>query len=92
MKTVLTVALVLGALATWAPPVQAQSDDERAHAHFMAAQSYMDQGRYEDAAEQFEESYRLSQREELLRNAGARVRARREVRRGDRTARRLARG
>ncbi len=68
MMRVLATALVVLTLSSVSSVVAAQSDDERAHGHFLAARSYMDQGRYEDAAEQFRESYRLSERPELLLN------------------------
>lgn len=45
-----------------------QSDDERARSHFMAARSYADQARWDDAVAQFEEAYRLSRRPEMLLN------------------------
>ncbi len=44
------------------------SDDEQARTHFMAGTSYFDQARYEEAAAEFEESYRLSGRGLLLVN------------------------
>jgi tetratricopeptide (TPR) repeat protein len=44
------------------------TDDERAQAHFRAGSSYFDQRRFVDAAEQFEEAYRLSGRLPLLLN------------------------
>lgn len=44
------------------------SDDERARQHFEAARSYYDQARYEDAEREFQESFRLSRRVELLVN------------------------
>jgi hypothetical protein len=53
------------------PPAVAHaqvSDDERARMHFEAGRSYYDQARYEDAEREFMESYRLSQRIELLVN------------------------
>lgn len=43
--------------------------DEQARAHFRAARSLYDLGRFRQAAEAFEEAYRLSQRPELLFNA-----------------------
>jgi Tfp pilus assembly protein PilF len=47
------------------------SDDERARGHFLAGSSYFDQGRYDQAAEQFETAYSLSPRSQLLLNAAA---------------------
>lgn len=71
--TALRLAVLAGALlvATLgpAPAAAQQSDDERARAHFLAGRSYMEQARYDDAAEQFQEAYRLSQRPEMLMNA-----------------------
>lgn len=46
----------------------AQGDTERARAHHEAGVSYFDQGRYEEAAEQFQEAYALSGRHHLLLN------------------------
>jgi tetratricopeptide (TPR) repeat protein len=46
----------------------AQSDDERARGHFRAGASYFDQRRFELAAREFEEAYRLSERPALLLN------------------------
>jgi tetratricopeptide (TPR) repeat protein len=69
MMRVLAGTLLVLVLSSVTSMVAAQSDDERAHGHFLAGRSYMDQGRYEDAAEQFQESYRLSERPELLLNA-----------------------
>jgi tetratricopeptide (TPR) repeat protein len=68
MMRVLASALLVLVLSSVTSMVAAQSDDERAHGHFLAGRSYMDQGRYEDAAEQFQESYHLSERPELLLN------------------------
>ena len=47
---------------------RAQSDDERARLHFQAGVSYFEQGRYEDALREWQESYRLSDRHVLLMN------------------------
>lgn len=63
--------MLLVAIATLfvALPAAAQvSDDEQARMHFMAGTSYFDQARYEEAAQEFEESYRLSGRGVLLVN------------------------
>lgn len=43
--------------------------DEQARAHFRAGRSLYDLGRFRQAAQEFEEAYRLSQRPELLFNA-----------------------
>jgi tetratricopeptide (TPR) repeat protein len=45
-----------------------QSDDERARTHFEAGRSYYEQAQYEDATREFQESYDLSGRPELLLN------------------------
>jgi tetratricopeptide (TPR) repeat protein len=49
-------------------PVRAQTDDERARTHFEAGRSYYEQAQYEDAAREFQESFDLSGRPELLLN------------------------
>jgi tetratricopeptide (TPR) repeat protein len=49
-------------------PVHAQTDDERARTHFEAGRSYYEQAQYEDATREFQESYDLSGRAELLLN------------------------
>lgn len=49
-------------------PVHAQTDDERARTHFEAGRSYYEQAQYEDAAREFQESFDLSGRPELLLN------------------------
>jgi tetratricopeptide (TPR) repeat protein len=43
-------------------------DDERARAHFVAAEAYYQDGRFSDAAREFEEAYQLSGRPEMLIN------------------------
>lgn len=63
----------LGSLGTavlmvLAAPVRAQTDDERARTHFEAGRSYYEQARYEDGAREFQESFDLSGRPELLLN------------------------
>jgi tetratricopeptide (TPR) repeat protein len=45
-----------------------RSDDQRARDHFGAGRAYYEQARYEDAAREFSEAYRLSPRPELLHN------------------------
>src|SRR5262245_18640350 len=47
---------------------RAQSDDERARNHFEAGRSYYEQAQYEDAVREFQESFDLSGRAELLLN------------------------
>ncbi len=44
-------------------------DDDRAREHFQIAQRYYDEGRFVEAARQFEEAYELSGRSELQYNA-----------------------
>jgi len=51
-----------------AAPAHAQTDDERARTHFEAGRSYYEQAQYEDATREFQESYDLSGRAELLLN------------------------
>ena len=46
-----------------------QLNDEAARQHFRVATRYYDEGRFADAAQQFEEAYELSGRPELLYNA-----------------------
>ncbi|MGE0788567.1 MAG: hypothetical protein AB7S26_23020 [Sandaracinaceae bacterium] len=46
-----------------------QLDDARARDHFLIATRYYDEGRFAEAAAQFEEAYDLSRRPELLYNA-----------------------
>lgn len=61
--------LALCALASTTVTLAQPSDDERARSHFQAGQSYYDQGRYAESAEQFDEAHRLSGRPQLLANA-----------------------
>jgi tetratricopeptide (TPR) repeat protein len=61
---VLGLAVIMAQVA----PVRAQSDDERARTHFEAGRSYYEQAQYEDAAREFQESFDLSGRPELLLN------------------------
>jgi hypothetical protein len=64
--------IVLGALAVvglaQSVPALAQSDDERARTHFEAGRSYYEQAQYDDAVREFQESFDLSGRPELLLN------------------------
>lgn len=46
------------------------ASDERARTHFMAGSSYFEEGQYDQAGDEFMKSYRLSERPELLLNAG----------------------
>jgi tetratricopeptide (TPR) repeat protein len=61
------VALPALALAQAPPP---ETDLELAKAHFRTGEIYYERGRFPDAAREFEEAYRLSQRAELLYNMG----------------------
>lgn len=47
---------------------QASNSDEEARVHFRLGQAYYDSGRFSDAAREFEEAYRLSNRAQLLYN------------------------
>lgn len=59
----LGLVMVLGSRA------RAESeDDERARAHFVAAEAYYQDGRFSEAAREFEEAYQLSGRPEMLIN------------------------
>lgn len=63
------VGVLVSLLFALSSPVAAQpSADERARVHFEAGRGYYDQGRFEDAAREFEEAYRLSPRPQLLYN------------------------
>jgi tetratricopeptide (TPR) repeat protein len=62
-------ALGIVVLAAGTPaPARAQTDDERARTHFESGRSYYEQAQYEDAAREFQESFDLSARPELLLN------------------------
>jgi tetratricopeptide (TPR) repeat protein len=52
------------------PVVEESSDVTIAKSHFTTGVLYYDRGRFADAAREFEEAYRLSQRTELLYNMG----------------------
>jgi len=66
MRTVLFLALLL--LSSTGQAHAQGSDDERARTHFEAGRSYYDEGRYEDAAHEFQQSFQLSNRPALLLN------------------------
>jgi tetratricopeptide (TPR) repeat protein len=51
-------------------PAPAGTDLELAKAHYRTGEIYYDRGRFHDAAREFEEAYRLSQRGDLLYNMG----------------------
>lgn len=65
-----SIAFSVFALSLLLAPViaRAESDDERARLHFQAGRSYFEQGRYEDSLREWQESYRLSNRQILLVN------------------------
>lgn len=59
----------LGLVMALGSQARAESeDDERARAHFVAAEAYYQDGRFSDAAREFEEAYQLSGRPEMLIN------------------------
>lgn len=64
VKCLLWTALVLAAPLS----ARAQSDEDRARLHYETAVSYFEQARYRDAAREFLEAYRLSDRSHLLKN------------------------
>jgi tetratricopeptide (TPR) repeat protein len=75
----MVVPIALAALATFGgsaraqqtpPPAPAGDEVDIAKAHFNTGQVYYEHGRFEDAAHEFEEAYRLSGRAPLLYNVG----------------------
>jgi tetratricopeptide (TPR) repeat protein len=64
----ISLTLVATSLLLCPAVARAQSDDERARLHFQAGRSYFEQGRYEDSLREWQESYRLSNRQILLVN------------------------
>lgn len=62
-------ALAAGTAVAATASAQGGTDEDRAQAHFVSGRAYYEQARYEDAAREFLESYRLSARPELLENA-----------------------
>ena len=68
-RNFLFVALIIMSVATPALAQEHEGDDERARAHFMAGTSYFEHRRFNEAAEQFYDAYRLSGRAALLLNA-----------------------
>jgi len=70
----LSLAIVLVAATASAqqtpPPASASDDVDIAKAHFNTGSAYYEHGRFEDAAHEFEEAYRLSQKAPLLYNVG----------------------
>ena len=65
---VAVVIVAAGSLLSTSARAQ-ESDDDLARAHFSSGRAYYERGRYEDAAREFLEAYRLSSRAELLDNA-----------------------
>lgn len=64
----LALALVL-AVSGWSASARAQeSDDEAARRHFRLGQAHYENGEFAEAATEFDEAYRLSQRPQLLYN------------------------
>lgn len=65
------LAYVVISLTIFCSSAGAQGADvELAKAHFRTGEIYYERGRYHDAAREFEEAYRLSQRADLLYNMG----------------------
>jgi tetratricopeptide (TPR) repeat protein len=62
--------LLLPLLVSGVARGQAGTDVELAKAHYRTGEIYYERGRYPDAAREFEEAYRLSNRPELLYNMG----------------------
>lgn len=65
--------IILGAVAlalSWPAAVRAQAeeDDDRGRLHFEAGTSYFEQARYQEAIDEWDEAYRLSERPLLLLN------------------------
>lgn len=60
---------MLGAALVAAPCYAQRTDDDLARAHFDSASAYYEQGRYDEAAREFMESFELSHRPALLDNA-----------------------
>lgn len=60
----------LGVLGLFSAPriARADTDDERARVHFESGRAYYEQAQYEDAVREFQESFDLSGRPELLLN------------------------
>ncbi len=65
MRRILALSLTLLLPAT---VVAQNTDDDLARAHFDSGSAYYEQGRYDDAAREFIESYRLSPQAALLEN------------------------
>src|SRR3954453_4600458 len=57
---------LLGLLAFAPATARAQGDEGSAHQAFLSGQASFSAGRYEEALQQFRESYRLSSKPELL--------------------------
>src|SRR4051812_8397813 len=61
-------AAMLLSTAAFAQAAPTANDQEAARAHFMAGSAYYEQANYSDAAKEFNEAHRLSQRPDLLYN------------------------
>lgn len=59
---------VVAGVMLWAMVAQAQGDLARAKSHYKAAAAQYQKGRYTEAIREFEESYRLSRRPDILYN------------------------
>ena len=69
MRIVLSVVLVVLGLVAFVGPAAAQEgSDEEARMHFRLGRAYYDSGRFEEAANEFQQAYELSQRPQLLYN------------------------
>jgi tetratricopeptide (TPR) repeat protein len=65
------VACLFGATSAVAQPrPEGETEVERARFHFMAGRAYYDDARYDDAAREFEEAYRLTRHPDVLYNLG----------------------
>jgi tetratricopeptide (TPR) repeat protein len=65
-RTIAYLCLLAFALALGPAPARAQGDEGSAHQAFLSGQASFNAGRYEEALQQFRESYRLSSKPELL--------------------------
>ena len=59
---------VLASVILWATVAQAQGDVARAKSHYKAGAGHYQKGKYAEAIREFEESYRLSRRPDILYN------------------------
>ncbi len=70
MRSAAVLMLLATATAYAQAPAATGGDVDIAKAHFNTGQAYYEHGRFEDAAREFEEAYRLSQKAPLLYNVG----------------------